>query len=172
MPGIKGRTNRLRREEVTMGGNFWCGPVQTLRRRVSQSCEQLNEIGFKSTEVHPVPGVPSRVVWSLAPLKEDTSARTSFWPEPGGARLRGLQCIDRMRGGIRRGISGDLRQRSDGLGAVAVLKRAGAARVILSETVKERAEMGEMGADFIINPMKEDSRKECWRSRRAWEANL
>jgi len=44
-----------------------------------------------------------------------------------------------------------------GLGAVAVLKRAGAARVILSETVKERAEMGKkMGADFIINPMKED----------------
>ena len=44
-----------------------------------------------------------------------------------------------------------------GLAATALLKRAGAARVILSETVKERADMGKkMGADFIVNPMKED----------------
>jgi threonine dehydrogenase-like Zn-dependent dehydrogenase len=43
------------------------------------------------------------------------------------------------------------------LGATAVLKRAGAARVILSETVKERLDMGKkMGADYLINPMKED----------------
>lgn len=44
-----------------------------------------------------------------------------------------------------------------GLTATAVLKRAGAARVILSETVKERADLGrKMGADFIINPLKEN----------------
>jgi threonine dehydrogenase-like Zn-dependent dehydrogenase len=44
-----------------------------------------------------------------------------------------------------------------GLAACAILKRAGAARVILSEPSKGRAELGrKLGADYIIDPLKED----------------
>ena len=44
-----------------------------------------------------------------------------------------------------------------GLAAIAVLKRAGAANVILSEPSPSRAELGrKMGADHIINPLEEN----------------
>ena len=43
-----------------------------------------------------------------------------------------------------------------GLSACAILKRQGAARVILSEPAADRAELGRrMGADHVINPVKE-----------------
>jgi threonine dehydrogenase-like Zn-dependent dehydrogenase len=44
-----------------------------------------------------------------------------------------------------------------GLAACAILKRQGAARVILSEPEASRAELGiKMGADYVINPIKEN----------------
>ena len=47
-----------------------------------------------------------------------------------------------------------------GLAAVAILKRAGAAKVILSEPEPARAELGrKLGADEVINPLKEDMKE-------------
>lgn len=44
-----------------------------------------------------------------------------------------------------------------GIAACAILKRAGASKVIISETQDERAKMAlRLGADFHINPLKED----------------
>jgi len=44
-----------------------------------------------------------------------------------------------------------------GMAAIAILKRAGAAKVILSEPEAGRAELGrKMGADHIVNPIKEN----------------
>ncbi|GAH81365.1 unnamed protein product, partial [marine sediment metagenome] len=44
-----------------------------------------------------------------------------------------------------------------GLAAVAVLKRAGAAKLILSEPSESRAKLAKkMGADHIVNPLKEN----------------
>jgi threonine dehydrogenase-like Zn-dependent dehydrogenase len=47
-----------------------------------------------------------------------------------------------------------------GLAAVAILKRAGAAKVILSEPEPARADLGrKLGADEVINPLKEDMKE-------------
>jgi (R,R)-butanediol dehydrogenase/meso-butanediol dehydrogenase/diacetyl reductase len=44
-----------------------------------------------------------------------------------------------------------------GIAACAILKRAGASKVIISETQPERAEMAmKLGADYHVNPAKED----------------
>ncbi|GAI90479.1 unnamed protein product, partial [marine sediment metagenome] len=44
-----------------------------------------------------------------------------------------------------------------GLAAVAIMKKAGASNVILSEPSEQRAKLGKlMGADHIINPFKEN----------------
>ncbi len=156
------RTNRAFEagEEVTVEEMFWCGQCKPCADGYPNQCEQLNEIGFN---IHggytKYLVVPSRVVWSLAPLKRRYSGKELFLAgslvEPTSVAYNAvIEC----GGGIRPGDnvvicgSGPI-----GMGAVAVLKRAGAARVILSETVYERAEMGrKMGADFIINPLKED----------------
>ena len=61
-------------------------------------------------------------------------------------------------GGIRPGDSAVILGAGPiGLAAVAIMKRNGAAKVILSEPSKERARFAkEMGADHIIDPEKED----------------
>lgn len=156
------RTNRPFEagEEVTVEEMLWCGQCRPCADGYPNQCEQLNEIGFN---VH---GgytrylvVPSRVVWSLAPLKRRYSGVDLFLAgslvEPTSVAYNAvIEC----GGGIRPGDSvvvcggGPI-----GLGAAAVLKKAGAARVILSETIKERLDMGaRMGADFLINPRIED----------------
>jgi len=44
-----------------------------------------------------------------------------------------------------------------GIAACAILKRAGASKVIISETQEERASMAlKLGADYHVNPLKED----------------
>ena len=44
-----------------------------------------------------------------------------------------------------------------GLAACAILKRAGASQVIISETQEDRAQMAlKLGADYHVNPLKED----------------
>ena len=44
-----------------------------------------------------------------------------------------------------------------GIAACAILKKAGASKVIISETQEERASMAlKLGADYHINPLKED----------------
>lgn len=60
-----------------------------------------------------------------------------------------------------------------GLAACAILKRNGAARVILSEPSEGRAELGrKMGADYIINPVKEDFVKRVMELTDGMGANL
>jgi len=163
--GEKARNKRTNRafaagEEVTVEEMFWCGQCRPCADGYPNQCEQLNEIGFN---IHggytKYLVVPSRVVWSLAPLKRRYSGADLFLAgslvEPVSVAYNAvIEC----GGGIRPGDSvvicggGPI-----GLGAAAVLKRAGAARVILSETVKERAEMGRrMGADLVIDPLRED----------------
>ena len=72
--------------------------------------------------------------------------------------LRGLQRRDRAR---RRHPPGDrvviLGAGPVGIAACAILKRAGASQVIISETQQERAAMAlKLGADYHVNPAKED----------------
>jgi threonine dehydrogenase-like Zn-dependent dehydrogenase len=147
-------------EEVTVEEMLWCGQCKPCADGYPNQCEQLDEIGFN---VHggytKYLVVPSRVVWSLAPLKKRYSGKDLFLAgslvEPTSVAYNAvIECGGGIRPGDNVVICG---AGPIGLAAVAVLKHQGAARVILSETIKERADMGKkMGADFIINPLKED----------------
>ena len=147
-------------EEVTVEEMLWCGQCKPCADGYPNQCEQLNEIGFN---VHggytKYIVVPSRVVWSLVPLKKRYPGRNLFLAgslvEPTSVAYNAvIECGGGIRPGDNVVICGG---GPIGLTATAVLKRAGAARVILSETIKERADLGrKMGADFIINPLKED----------------
>jgi threonine dehydrogenase-like Zn-dependent dehydrogenase len=147
-------------ESITVEEMFWCGQCKPCADGYPNQCEQLNEIGFN---IHggytKYLVVPSRVVWSLSPLKKRYSGIDLFLAgslvEPTSVAYNAvIECGGGIRPGDNVVICGG---GPIGLAALAVLKRAGAARVILSETVKERADMGKkMGADFIVNPMKED----------------
>ena len=60
-----------------------------------------------------------------------------------------------------------------GLGAVAVLKKAGGAKVILSEPSEIRRKIGEeLGADYTIDPTKEDFVEKVLKYTNGWGAKL
>jgi threonine dehydrogenase-like Zn-dependent dehydrogenase len=103
--------------------------------------------------------LPDRCLWSLDPLRGNYSEQETFklgsLVEPTSVAYNAV--VERG-GGIRPGdhvvICGG---GPVGLAACAVLKRQGAARVILSEPEPTRAELArKMGADVVINPMEED----------------
>ncbi len=139
---------------------LWCGKCKPCADGYPNHCERLDEIGFN------IDGafakyivVPAKVLWSLDPLKEKYSEEDVFrlgsMVEPTSVAYNAV--IERG-GGIRPGDnvvicgSGPI-----GIAAIAILKRAGAAKVILSEPEPARAELGKkMGADFVVNPLKEN----------------
>lgn len=147
-------------EEVTVEEMFWCGQCKPCADGYPNQCEQLNEIGFNINGAYTkYIVVPSRVVWSLNPLKKRYKGKDLFLAgslvEP---TCVAYNAVIECGGGVRPGdfvvICGG---GPIGLAACAILKRNGAAKVILSETVKERAEMGlKMGADYHVDPTKED----------------
>ncbi len=139
---------------------LWCGKCKPCADGYPNHCERLDEIGFN------IDGafakyivVPAKVLWSLDPLKEkyieEDVFRLGSMVEPTSVAYNAV--IERG-GGIRPGDnvvicgSGPI-----GIAAIAILKRAGAAKVILSEPEPARAELGkQMGADFVVNPLKEN----------------
>jgi threonine dehydrogenase-like Zn-dependent dehydrogenase len=147
-------------EEVTVEEMFWCGQCKPCADGYPNQCEQLNEIGFNINGGYTkYIVVPSRVVWSLYPLKKRYKGKNLFLAgslvEP---TCVAYNAVIECGGGVRPGdfvvICGG---GPIGLAACAILKRNGAAKVILSETVKERSDLGlKMGADYVINPAKED----------------
>lgn len=138
----------------------WCGECKPCADGFPNHCERLDEIGFN------IDGgftkyikLPAKLLWSLDPLREryceDDVFRLGSMVEPTSVAYNAV--IERG-GGIRPGDnvvilgSGPV-----GMAAIAVLKRAGAANVILSEPEAARRELGmKMGADHTINPVEED----------------
>jgi threonine dehydrogenase-like Zn-dependent dehydrogenase len=155
---------------------LWCGMCKPCADGYPNHCERLDELGFN------VDGaftkyvvVPSKVVWSLNPLRdkyeEEDVFRLGSMVEPTSVAYNAV--IERA-GGIRPGDnvvicgSGPI-----GMGAISILKRAGAANVILSEPEPARAELGKkMGADHLVNPMKEDFAEKVLDVTRGMGANL
>jgi len=139
---------------------LWCGSCQPCADGYPNHCERLDEVGFN------VNGgfakylvVPDRTVWSLDPLREHFGETDVFrlgsMVEPCSVAYTGVIV---RGGGIRPGDnvvicgSGPV-----GLAAIAILKRAGGAKVILSEPEPARAAVAKkLGADEVINPLKED----------------
>ncbi len=148
-------------EAVCAEEMFWCSYCRPCADGYPNHCEQLQELGFS------VDGaftdyvvINSRYLWSLEGLRniygdgeelfvagslvEPTSVAYNAVIERGGGIRPGDNVVILGGGPI-------------GLAATAILKRAGAAKVILSETQPERAQLAlKMGATDIINPQKED----------------
>ncbi len=139
---------------------LWCGSCMPCADGWPNHCERLDEIGFN------VDGgftkyivLPDRCLWSLDPLKGKYSEKDVFklgsLVEPTCVAYNAM--IERG-GGIRPGDNVVICGGGPvGMAACAILKRQGAASVILSEPEAGRAELGlQMGADYVINPLKED----------------
>lgn len=147
-------------EVVCVEEMIWCGQCKPCADGWPNHCEKLDELGFN------VDGafakyvvVPAKLAWSLDPIKEHYSEDKLFLlgslVEPTSVAYNAV--IERG-GGIRPGDNVVIMGGGPiGLAGCAILKRAGAAKVILSEPMKERGELGKkLGADHVIDPTKEN----------------
>ncbi len=137
----------------------WCGVCRPCADGWPNHCEQLDEIGFN------IDGgfakyikVPAKLCWPLDPLREHYSEEDVFrlgsMVEPTSVAYNAL--IERG-GGIRPGDNAVILGGGPiGMAGIAVMKKAGAAKVILSEPAAGRRELGRrMGADATIDPTQE-----------------
>ncbi|MDF2500272.1 MAG: L-threonine 3-dehydrogenase [Anaerosporomusa subterranea] len=139
---------------------LWCARCQPCADGYPNHCEHLDELGFN------VDGafaryivVPDRVVWSLESLKKLYPGNDLFLAgslvEPTSVAYN---AVVQRAGGIKPGDNVVICGGGPvGLAACAILKRMGAARVILSEPEAGRAAIGRaLGADFVVNPLTEN----------------
>ena len=147
-------------ERVTSEEMLWCGQCKPCADGYPNHCERLDEVGFNVNGAFAQYIIlPARTLWSLESLAdvyqgddiflagslvEPTSVAYNAVIERGGGIHPGDRVVILGGGPI-------------GVAACAVLKKAGASQVIISEPQEERAKMAlKMGADFAINPLKEN----------------
>ncbi len=147
-------------ERVTTEEMLWCASCKPCSDGYPNHCEHLDEIGFNINGAFAKYMVlPARTLWSLEPLAESYNDDDIFLAgslvEPTSVAYNAV--IERG-GGIRPGdrvvvLSGG----PIGIAACAILKRAGASMVIISEPQEERAKLAlKLGADVAINPTEVD----------------
>ena len=139
---------------------LWCGVCRPCADGYPNHCEFLGELGFTCDGAFAkYVVVKARYLWSLRELERVYPGQDLFLAgslvEPTSVAYNAV--IERG-GGIRPSDNvvvlggGPI-----GLAACAILRRAGAACVILSEPDELRAQLGlRMGASHAINPLKED----------------
>ena len=163
-------------ERVTSEEMLWCASCKPCADGYPNHCERLDEVGFN---VHGAFTrymiLPARTLWSLEPLaevyEEDKIFLAGSLVEPTSVAYNAV--IERG-GGIRPGdrvvvLGGG----PIGIAACAILKRAGASIVIISEPQPERAQLAlEMGADVAINPLEEDFAERVLEITKGMGANL
>lgn len=148
-------------EPVCAEEMLWCGICKPCVDGYPNHCEALHETGFtvdggfaKYIKLH------SKYCWSLAPLKrvynEDKLFLAGSLVEPTSVAYNAVIEIGK---GIRPGDNVVIMGGGPiGLAAVSILRRTGAANIILTETSNKRAELGyRMGATRVINPNEVDS---------------
>ena len=163
-------------EPVTSEEMLWCGHCRHCADGFPNHCENLNELGFN------VDGaftryikVDAKYLWSLKELEGVYEGDKLFMAgslvEPTSVAYNAV--IERGEG-IRPGdyvviLGGG----PIGLAAVAVLKHAGAAKVILSEPSEVRRKIAlDLGADHVIDPTKENFVEAVLEYTRGWGAKL
>jgi len=144
-------------EPVTVEEMVWCGECKPCCDGYPNHCERLQEIGFSINGAFAeYISVPAKLCWSLKKLesKYDDIYKIGSLVEPTSVAYNAV--IERG-GGIRPGENVVILGAGPiGLAAAKVLKTAGAAIVIVSEPEEHRATLAKkMGADYIINPLKE-----------------
>ena len=157
---INKRTGMLyeKGEPVTVEEMVWCGECKPCCDGYPNHCERLQEIGFSIDGAYAeYIAVPAKLCWSLKKLKDkyDDIFKIGSLVEPTSVAYNAV--IERG-GGIRPGENVVILGAGPiGLAAVKILKMAGAALCIVSEPEDSRASLAkEMGADYVINPLKDN----------------
>ncbi|AJC74160.1 alcohol dehydrogenase [Pseudothermotoga hypogea DSM 11164 = NBRC 106472] len=159
---INRRTNKRFEpgEPVTAEEMFWCGHCRPCADGYPNHCENLHEMGFDVDGAFAEYIVlESKYLWSLKELEGVYEGDRLFMAgslvEPTSVAYNAV--IERG-GGIRPGDNVVILGGGPiGLAAVAILKRAGAAKVILSEPSATRRNIAkQLGADVVIDPTKEN----------------
>jgi threonine dehydrogenase-like Zn-dependent dehydrogenase len=147
-------------EAVTAEEMVWCGFCRACVDGYPNHCERLEELGFTiDGALAEYVRVPARLTWSLDGLRERYPEQEAFFlgslTEPASVSYNALFI---RGGGILPGDKAVVFGGGPiGLAGVALLKRAGASLVILSEPSARRAELGrKMGADRVIDPRSVD----------------
>lgn len=146
-------------EPVCAEEMIWCAQCKPCCDGIPNHCERLQEIGFSIDGAYArYIKMNARYLWSLEPLRqaygEDTMWLLGSLVEPASVAFNAV--IERG-GGIRPGENVVILGGGPiGQAACAILRHAGAARVILSEPSKVRREMAlAIGATDAIDPTKE-----------------
>jgi (R,R)-butanediol dehydrogenase/meso-butanediol dehydrogenase/diacetyl reductase len=148
-------------EMVTSEEMLWCGQCKPCADGYPNQCEHLDEVGFNVNGAYTKYIVlPARTLWSLEPLRKQYKNEQDIFVA--GSLVEptcvAYNAVIERGGGIR---PGDrvvvLGAGPVGIAACAILKRAGASVVIISETQANRAQMAlKCGADYHVDPSKED----------------
>jgi threonine dehydrogenase-like Zn-dependent dehydrogenase len=147
-------------EAVTSEEMLWCGQCKPCADGYPNHCERLDEVGFNVNGAYTKYMVlPARTIWSLDPLRKNYQLEDLFIA---GSLIEptcvAYNAVIERGGGIRPGDRVVILGAGPvGIAACAILKRAGASQVIISETQEARAKMAlKLGADVHINPLKEN----------------
>ena len=145
-------------EPVTVEEMVWCGECKPCCDGYPNHCERLQEIGFSIDGAYAkYIAVPAKLCWSLKKLqkKYDNIYKIGSLVEPTSVAYNAV--IERG-GGIRPGENVIILGAGPiGLAAAKILKTAGAGICIVSEPDENRAVLAKkMGADYTVNPMKEN----------------
>ena len=154
----KGVTDLTIGDMVTAEEMIWCGECKPCRGGFFNHCSNLEEIGFTINGAFAeYIAIGSKFCWKLDALQErypdvSTVYELGATVEPTCVAYNGIFI---RAGGFKPGAYGTVYGGGPiGLAAIALLKAAGAAKVIAFETVEARRKIcSAMGADHVFDPV-------------------